>query len=185
MSVYRVASAYAKSLLELAQSNNVLEPTYRDMEWVAKTIQSSKELKNLLESPVIAHLKKLSIIQQLFKGKIQDFTLQFFTLIIKKKREDLLFTISKEFVAQYKTFKGIQPAVVVTSTPADDVLKFQFNRLIKSLTDKETDIEYKVNPSIVGGFIVTVGDKQIDQSVKSHLNKLKTQFTNNPYIPKY
>jgi F-type H+-transporting ATPase subunit delta len=185
VSLYRVTSAYAKSLIELSQEQKSLEKVYEDMVFVSNTIEGSFELKNLLSSPVISNLKKLSIIEALFKSRISDLTFGFFSLLTKKKREDLLFAISKEFIAAYKVQKGIQLATVVTAIAADDVLKNQIGKLAKTISAKEIETTYKVDTSIIGGFILTVGDKQIDNSVKSQLNKVKNQFSNNPFIPKY
>lgn len=185
MSLYRVSTAYAKSLLELSQEQKSLEAVYKDMIFVSTTIEGSIDLKKMLTSPIISNLKKLSIIEAIFKGKLSPITFSFFTLLTKKKREDLLLPVSKEFIAEYKNFKGIQTATVVTAIAADDVLKKQVEKLIKSISKKEIEIVYKVDTNIVGGFILTVGDRQIDNSVKTQLNKVRNQFSNNPFIPKY
>lgn len=152
---------------------------------VSNTIEGSFELKKLLTSPIITNLKKLAIIEAIFKGKISALTLGFFTLLTKKKREDLLLPISKEFISEYKLVKGIQIASIVTAIPADDVLKKQLEKLIKSISKKEIEPIYKVDTNIVGGFILTVGDRQIDNSVKTQLNKVKSQFSTNTFIQKY
>lgn len=186
MSLYRVSSAYAKSLLELAQEKKSLDKVHADMLLVSSTIEGSSELKKLLASPIISNIKKLSVIEQLFKSRVSDISYGFFELITRKKREDLLFYIAKEFLSEYKTFKGIQTATIVTAVAVDDVLKKQIDKLIKTIsTSKDVDAIYKVDASIIGGFIVTVGDKQVDRSVKSQLNNIKSEFSNNPFIPKY
>jgi len=185
VSLYRVASAYAKSILELSLEKKSLEKVYEDMVFVSNTLEGSFELRNTLQSPVISNLKKLSIIEAIFKGKLTEITLGFFTLLTKKKREDLIFAITKEFILQYKIYEGIQVATVVTAIAADDVLKKQIAKLVKTISNKEIETIYKVDTDIIGGFILTVGDKQVDNSVKSQLNKVRTQFSNNTFIPKY
>lgn len=185
MSEYRVSSAYAKSLLTLAIEQNSLEEVNNDMLFVYKTINDSFDLKNLLSSPVISNLKKLGIVEAIFKSRVTQITYSFFALLTKKKREDMLFSISREFISEYKIFKGIQVASVTTAVKADDVLRSQIEKLAKTISSKKLEISYQVEPNIIGGFILTVGDRQIDNSVKSQLSKIKNQFSNNPFIPKY
>jgi F-type H+-transporting ATPase subunit delta len=185
VSNYRVASAYAKSLLEFAKESKKVEAVHKDVEFIHATLSSSRELVLTLKSPVILNTKKLSILEAVFKEKISEITLKFFILLVKKGREDILVDVSKEFLNQYKLSKGILSGTVVTAIKADDVLKTKIESLTKKITKSKVDIQYKVDAGIIGGFILTIGDKQIDQSVKSHLNSLRNQFSNNPYIPKY
>lgn len=185
MSIYRVSSAYAKSLLELAVEAKKVDAVNEDVKFIFSTLEGSVELRSVLSSPVILNAKKLSILEQVFKGKVSEITFSFFSLIAKKNREAYLYHIAKEFIAEYKTLNGIQSGTVVTAIAADEVIKKQINTLVKSITKNKTDLEYKVDPSVLGGFILTIGDRQIDKSVSSQLNSLKNQFSNNPYIPKY
>jgi len=185
VSLYRVASAYAKSILELSLENKTLERVYEDMVFVSNTLEGSFELRNTLASPVISNPKKLVIIEALFKGKLNELTFGFFTLLTKKKRENLLFAITKEFIVEYKAFKGIQVATVITAIAADAKLKKQIGKLVSTISNKEIETIYKVDTDIIGGFILTVGDKQIDNSVKSQLSKVKAEFSNNTFTPKY
>ena len=177
MSVQRVASAYAKSLVDLSKERNVLDTVYNDMVLVAKTCDGSKELRNLLASPIIAHVKKLNIIDSIFKGKISELSLSFFHLIIRKRRETLLFFIALEFIEEYKREKGIIPATLVTAVETDNALKEEIKKLIDPGKGKSLELISKVDPSLIGGFVLKTGSLQIDASVRSKLNKIKNQFS--------
>ncbi|TAG57344.1 MAG: ATP synthase F1 subunit delta [Cytophagales bacterium] len=181
---YRVSSAYAKSLLELAQEKNVLGDVYNDMVLISNTFQNSFELRKVSESPIIGSLKKAEIFKQIFQNKINILTTNFITIISIKGRESALFGIAKEFVLKYKSMNGIQPATVTTAVAIDSILEQQISSFLSKISDKKLEITSKVNTSIIGGFIVSTGGLQYDASVKSKLSKFKNQFTSNPYISK-
>ena len=106
MSVFRVSSAYAKSLLELAVEAKKVDAVNEDVKFIFATLESSKELRTALASPVIQNAKKLIILEQIFKNKVSELTFSFFALVTKKKREELLHAITKEFILQYKILNG-------------------------------------------------------------------------------
>jgi F-type H+-transporting ATPase subunit delta len=185
VSVYRVATAYAKSLITLAQEIKVLDTVFEDMQLTYKVCSENRNLRNMLNSPVITSAKKIAIITEIFKGKVSDLSLKFFILISQKGREELLTPIASAFIDEYKILKGIQIASVVTAVEFDDKTKKKIAGLMSSITDKQVDVSYKVDESLIGGFILNTGGKQVDASVKSKLNSIKKQFNSNPYISKY
>jgi F-type H+-transporting ATPase subunit delta len=183
MSEFRVASRYAKSLLDLAQEQGKLEEVNRDMQLFEKVGKENREFLLLLKNPIITHDKKLSILRAIFKGRVNDLTLAMFEIIVKKQREAILFSVSKEFHNLYNIVKGIENAEVISVTPLTEQLRSRFKEIIKREFGKEVELHEKVDKELIGGYILKVGDKQIDESIKGKLQTLKRQFSfNTPYI---
>jgi F-type H+-transporting ATPase subunit delta len=120
MSEFRVASRYAKSLMDLAMENNMLDAVYNDIRSFLDITQKSREMENVFNSPIIKFDTKLNIIRQVFGGRVNPLTLSFFEIVVKKHRESVLIPIAEEFVNQYNAHKGISKATVTTAIPMDE-----------------------------------------------------------------
>jgi F-type H+-transporting ATPase subunit delta len=178
MTESRIASRYAKSLIELSQEQGLLEIVKNDMADFAATCKSSRDLMMMLKNPIINEQKKDSAIRALFASSFNPLTIRFFELVVKKSRSELLTETASEFLKLYNQLKGIQEATLITSVEIDDNIKNQFLIIVQNISKKSNiTLIHKINPSLIGGFILRVGDKQIDDSVSSQLVKLKTELT--------
>ncbi|WP_276498609.1 ATP synthase F1 subunit delta [Pontibacter litorisediminis] len=184
MSDIRVASRYAKSLIELAEEKKVLEQVNADMQLFSQVVSQNRDFKLLLQNPIVKSDKKLAIINKVFKGKVQELTLAFFNLIARKNREAVLNAVATSFQEQYRIKQGIQSAEVVSAVPLTPALRDELGQKLVAQTGKRIELVERVDPSLIGGFVLTVGDKQIDSSVRNSLRKLRNQFKDNPYINK-
>ncbi|MDX5338084.1 MAG: ATP synthase F1 subunit delta [Cyclobacteriaceae bacterium] len=186
MSNQRVAYAYAKSLMELAIERGDLEEVYQDFLHLAKMANSNRDLELVMRNPIISSEKKLSILKALYKERgAQEATLSFFEIICRKGREDVLADIAREFQVLYQIHNGIQVAEVTTTFPLDEELKSQFVKIVKEISGmKEVKLSEKINPDLIGGFILRVNDRQLDESLSSKLRELKFQFSQNLYQSK-
>jgi F-type H+-transporting ATPase subunit delta len=178
MSVGIVAARYAKSLIELAKEQNVVESVYEDMKLFKDTADKNRGLMLALKSPVVRHEKKLAILKALFLERVNPVSYSIFTIITRKNRESILDSIADEFIREYDTYRGIQKAVVITTTPLTEELRQQFNNMVHAATGKTVELEEKVDPALIGGYLLRVNDRQIDASLRSRLNELKLQLTN-------
>lgn len=177
-----VASRYAKSLIGLAVEKGQLEAICADMKLIKQICDSNPDFVNLLESPVVKTDKKKAIFAELFKGKISDITFSFINIIADKRREGYIDDIAKAFDGQYKTYKNILSAVITSANGIDATTKAKVMELVKETTTGEVELIEKIDASILGGFVLTVGDKQIDQSVARKLNDLRKNFSENPFV---
>ncbi|MCE3228392.1 MAG: synthase subunit delta [Bacteroidetes bacterium] len=178
-----VASRYAKSLIDLAKETKQLEEVRKDMQLIKDVCRSSRDFVSLLESPVIKTDKKLAVFQGLFSGKVSKTTESFLKLMATKRREGYLGDIAKSFDEQYKLLKNITTAQVTTATALDAATKNKMLDLVKKTVTGEIELVEKIDASLIGGFVLTINDKQVDQSVKRKLNDLRKDFTGNAYIP--
>lgn len=176
MSASRIASRYAKPILELAEERKVLEEVKADMEAFAAICRESKDFNLMLKSPIIPHLRKAEILKKVFKGKVNDLTLEAFDLITRKSRESLLNDVAIEFLHLYNIEKGFQEVSITSSITLDADQRKEFQKLAKEITGKDPILEEKVDPEIIGGYLLKVGDKQIDQSVSGQLKNIKLKL---------
>ncbi|MGI9544490.1 MAG: ATP synthase F1 subunit delta [Cyclobacteriaceae bacterium] len=185
MSEFRVATRYAKSLLDLAIEQNALEDVHRDMQLFDQVCEQSRDFWLLLKNPIINHEKKLLVLEGLFKDKVHHMTASFFEIITRKNRESVLASIAKEFHRQYNVYKGVEEAVVTTTFPIDDQLRERFKEIVSQTDgtgDGGVELEEVVDGSLIGGFVLKIGGQQIDSSVQSKLKELKLKFSHNPYV---
>ena len=172
----RIAERYAKSIISLAQEKGSLEALKEDMELIKNTCDESRELRLALKNPIIKSDRKYKIFTSLFSDKVQQMTSRFSEIICSKGRGNLLYEIVSEVLLQYNTLKGILGATVTTAFALTDDLRGEFRRVLKEVTGKEVVLAEQINESLIGGYILTVGDKQVDASIESRLKELKVAF---------
>lgn len=178
MSVSRIAARYATPIIELAEEKNILDKVKDDMDTLLSVCSGSKDFLLMLKSPIIPSLTKASIVEKIFKGKVEDLTLNAFALIARKGRENLLDQVALEFIQMYNEKKGLADVTVTTSFEIDEELKKAFTKLAKEVSGKEPVLKTKIDPELLGGYILTMGDQQIDDSVRGQLKDLKLKFQN-------
>lgn len=180
MSVSRIASRYAKSLIDFAQESNKIEEVRGDMATLDKALES-RDLVMLLKSPIVSEPKKKEVFQAIFGDKLSETTLGFFNIILNKGREEYIPAISNEFEAQYKKMKGISGVKLTTATPISEanLASIKSKLLSSNETDTSVEIETKVDPSIIGGFILEIGDKLYNDSIAYKLAQMKKGFKGN------
>ncbi|MDA0194763.1 MAG: ATP synthase F1 subunit delta [Bacteroidetes bacterium] len=182
MSNQRVAYRYAKALIELAEEQNALDQVKDDMALFRTTCQQNRDFKLMLINPVVTHYKKLTILKALFKKITHKITQSFFEIVTRKNRESILEATASAFLHLYNIKNGIEEAVVTTSFPLDQSLKKEFEEVVKRITGKKVILSEKVNKEILGGYILKIEDRQIDDTVLSKLNELRYRFSQNPYV---
>lgn len=178
MSDQAVAYRYAKSLIELAEEKGITETIQKDMQLFDKVCNENRAFELALKSPVVKHLKKLSILKEVFKNKIDPMTLSIFTIITNKNRESILPTLATEYMRQYDILKNNLTAEVTTVSELNDTQRAEFTALVANATGKNVNLKEKVNADLIGGYVLRVGDKQVDTSVRKKLNDLKVGFLN-------
>ncbi|WP_295653468.1 ATP synthase F1 subunit delta [uncultured Mucilaginibacter sp.] len=176
MSELTVGARYAKSLIDLAEEQKSLEAVKGDMELFVQTLKASSELQAVLRNPIIPHDKKKKILDALFTGKVNKATQLFFNLMIDKSRGEVLYYTAQEFINQYNVKKNIVKASVTSATALSEENKAKIAALIQKEIGGNIILQTKVDPSLIGGFVLTVGDRQVDTSIANALKKLKSEF---------
>lgn len=181
----RLASRYAKSLLDLAVEKAQLEKVYDDMLYLQQLLKSSRDFLNLLRSPIVPSDKKQAVIDSVIGKNVNQLTGAFTKLLVNKGREGELPEIISAFINQYKEKKGIHTVKLTTAVPVSDDVKKQLVEQVKKTSDMQNiELESTVDPNIIGGFVLQAGDKLIDASVAYDLKQVSRQFENNDFVYK-
>lgn len=181
MSQTAVAIRYAQSLIQIAQEKGILDKVYDDMRMVMVGCKKLKDLHALLSSPVVKTDKKVQVLKMIFGGNVNAITEDFIVLLAKKRRESYLELIAEEFITQYKVIKNIVTATVTTAVPLDDATRKNVMDILKKFYKAEIELYEKVDMKLIGGFVITVGSKQVDMSIQHQLSSLRKEF-NQSYI---
>jgi len=177
----RAAIRYAKAILNLSLYLKKADTINNDMQLIASTVEENTELQLLLNSPVIKSEAKKSALIAIFDKKIDDTSLSLINLLIENKRLPLLPEVAKQYTLLYDEHKGSQIAEVTTAIPLTDDLEEKVLTKVKEITGKKVSLENIIDPTIIGGFILRVGDKQFDASILGKMNSLRRTFETNLY----
>ena len=178
----RAAHRYAKSLLLLAIEKDATEEIFADMNLISDAIGDNRELDVLLKSPIVKADKKSTILKQIFSDKVSKISSEFIDILVHKKREGIIEVIADEFEKLYKILNHITVAEVRTTRPLDEEMRGESMNIVQKMDENKIELIEILDPDIIGGFIVKVGDKQVDASVLRKLTEYRKTFSKNPYV---
>ena len=171
----RAAIRYAKAILDLAVENKATAAVEKDMRLVVETISGSSELREMLASPVIKGSDKREALTSIFRGG-HAISEGLIGMLVDNKRVGLLNEVAEKFIILNEELKGEGIAFVTTAVPLTADLEEKILKQVETMTGNKVVLENKIDESIVGGFILRVGDLQYDASISNKLNNLKREF---------
>ncbi len=174
----RAAIRYAKAILDLSQDRGVKDTVLNDMKAVVAILGENKELRLALQSPVIKLEDKRAVLHKVFSNASKE-TSGLIDILVDNKRVDMLGAVGSSFITLYNQSLGLQEATVTTAIAITPELEAKVLAKVTELTGS-TDIKLEniIDESIIGGFILRVGDTQYNASIASQLGKLKREFSN-------
>lgn len=182
----RLASRYAKSLLDLAVEKNCVEEVLKEMRLLNNICTTCHDFEVMLRSPVINGDKKLAVIKEVLnKYKVSKLTNAFINLLVQKGRELNLPEIAEAFITQYNKLKNIRLVKLTTAAPMNDTIKASIRSKIAGyLPNDIIDLKTEIDADLIGGFVLEVEDKLYDASVKKNLNDIRSKIIDTSYISK-
>ncbi|MFA6448637.1 MAG: F0F1 ATP synthase subunit delta [bacterium] len=168
-----IGSRYAKALFELAKETNSLESAEKDFPQVVRVLETEPDFRSFMNHPAIVPSEKKSLLEKLFKGKIGDEIYDFLSLLVDKNREEYIPIINEELQGMLMEHQGRQIMKVYTPFEMTAETKAMLIEGLAKSTGKKVEIEEVVDPALIGGVKVQIGDKVFDGSVKSGLEKLR------------
>ena len=180
----RVALRYAKAVLNLAKEKGFAKEVNDDMILIQLTIEENSDLEIMLKSTIIKSKAKKSVLTEVFGKKVNGITMGLLNLLIENKRPSLLLLVAKQYIVIYDFLKGIEVAQVTSAVPLTKDLEKAILKRVEESLGKQITLNNVVDPSIIGGFVLRVGDKLYDSSVSYRLSNLLSQFEDNQYISK-
>ncbi|MEM7486380.1 MAG: ATP synthase F1 subunit delta [Bacteroidota bacterium] len=177
MNESRAAIRYAKATLDFAMEKKAAVAVEKDMREIVAVITENTELQNFLESPVVKGQVKKDSLQEIFKSS-DEITKGLINTLTDNKRIALLQEVALKYIILHEQLKGEDVAFVTTAVPLTAALEKKVLAEVAKMTGNKVTIENKIDESIIGGFVLRVGDLQYDASVANKLNGLKREFTN-------
>jgi len=177
MNQSKIAVRYAKAFFQVAQEKNILDKLRSDMDLIAGMCKQSDFIL-LLESPIVKTSRKKAIFGELLSKKVDALTINFLNMIADNKREIHISGICRNFIDLDRSIKGIKAAKITTVQKLDAPLKDKIKATIKELFKTDVELTTEENEELIGGFVLRVGDQQIDASVANKLRKIEREFFN-------
>ena len=179
----RAALRYAKAILSLAKDKNSAEAVNEDFITIQKTVEASRDLKHLISSPVVKESMKKKVLLEVFKD-LNGVTKGSIDLLLENGRINILDIVSKQYTILYNHSNNIKEAIVTTAIPLDAELEQKVMAKVKEITGESATLKNVVDESIIGGFILRVGDKQYDASIANNFMRLRRKLEDKTYISK-
>ncbi len=174
----RAAVRYAKAVLDLSKDTGATDAVLNDMKSIVATLGESKDLRLALQSPVIKAEDKRAVLKEVFKGTSKE-TIGLIDILVDNKRVDMLGNVATSFVTLYNKSQGVQLAIVTTAIALTKEIETKVLAKVTELTGStNVKLDNIIDESIIGGFILRVGDTQYNASIASQLGKLKREFSN-------
>ena len=174
----RAALRYAKAAVQKAVEDGQLDALAKDMETVYDTVQNNRDLEAVLQSPVISTDKKHNALQAVF-AQCSDAGKNLLRLVAENNRAHNLDGIALKVKELYHEHLGLAEAIATTAVPITPELEKEILAKVATLTDKKVTLLNKVDPEIIGGFIIRLDDIQLNASVAHQLNTLKQNLRSN------
>lgn len=174
----KAAIRYAQSLLELAIEQKSLDQVKTDIVLIGQCIAESHDLELMLQSPIIKPDLKKKVLEKVFGASISKLTLAFISLLTSKGRESILPQIAESFIALYNQHNGIVTAEVVTASELSPSQREELKKTLSSI-GKTIELMERVDPRVMGGVRIKIGDQLMDATIRKKLNELKVDIANN------
>lgn len=173
MDLSKISVRYAKAIFLLGNEKGVLDKIKEDIVLVSNTLKTVPDFQLVIESPVIKPSQKVAAINGIFKNSVHPVTLNFLNVLVQNKREQNLEGICRRFLHIYAESKGIKTALFTTAVKLDEKISKQLSELLAKTFNAQIELEQKHDPTLIGGYVLRIGDQQYDASVASSLRKMR------------
>lgn len=183
MSLQRIARRYAKALLATALQREAADTVEQDLAYLVRVTGESADLRMLFRSPVIEASKKKDIVKEIFASTISELTLDFLGLLMDKGREADLLGVAQEYLAQYDAHRGVLRITVTSAVALSESMQADVADAVGRRTGKKIVATYSVDPKLLAGVSVRVGDMILDSSLHHQLDLLRLRLSGGDHAP--
>jgi F-type H+-transporting ATPase subunit delta len=173
-----ISKTYGDALFDIAVENNKTDVFFEEVKGLKQIFTENPELSKFLGHPDIELSEKVTVVENVFQGRISDEIVGLMRIVVTKGRASQLMSILDYFIAKTKEFKKIGVASVSSAAELSDVQKKKIvDKLLSSTSYTEFEMDYKVEPELIGGVVIRIGDRVVDGSVKNKLANLKRELS--------
>ena len=176
MSTTALARRYAGALFDVARKSNAIDKIESDLGLLTYSLKTMPRLSEALTHPLVPAERKKKIVGEVFESAIDTITIDFVGLLIDKRRPEILDEIEIEYISLANDFRGVTPALVTSAVTLSADERELLNKKLEGFTGKKVELTLEVDPSIIGGLVVRIGDTIIDGSVNGYLASLKVKL---------
>lgn len=176
MDIGVISVRYARALLKSSVEAGIEDKVYQEMLTVVRSFIAVPELKHTLDNPMLAREKKQQLLLASAGTEVSDLTKNFFALVLKEGRENVMQFIANSFVTLYRRHKNVISGKLVAAAPVSDATEQRMKQMVMSKTNGEVEFETEINPEIIGGFILEYDTYRMDASVKTRLSSILSQL---------
>lgn len=177
MNIGIISARYAKALYDYACKMGVEDEVYREMESISAVFVKLPRLREALVNPVISRNDCMKLITVAAGGTLCEPTKRFIALIYRHRREEMLQFVAVSYIRLYRDSKNIHVLKFVTAVPVDSKVEEKMRRLVNSGMDGEVEFEKVVDPELIGGYILQLGSKRLDASVRRQLQQFERSLS--------
>lgn len=172
-----VSKTYGEALFGIALEEDKASLFLEEAESILQIVRDNPDFNKLMLHPAIAKQEKQQVIDTVFEGRISGEMLGFLKLIVQKERYRELEAVCEYLIARIKEVQKVGIAYVTTATELTGDWKEQVKQRILETTDYLTmEMHYRIDPQIIGGMIIRIGDRVVDSSIRSRLDDMTRQL---------
>ena len=173
-----VSKVYGDALFELAVEESKVDELLPEVHSLLEALEADNELLSLMNHPKIIKEEKVKIIEDTFRGRVSDDLTGLLRLLVEKDRSNEIPSVLSYFIEQVKEYKNIGTATVCSAKELTEEQKEAVKkRLLDTTKYIEFEMNYEVDPSLIGGMTIRIGDRVVDSSIKSKLYELRRSLS--------
>lgn len=167
---------YTRALFGVAQRDRLVDRVGDDLQAFEAVLRSEPRLRRVLKAPIIPEQQKRDLVRSAFAGKMDDLTLRFVEMVIRKNREEILDDVPAEFQRLSYAMSNVIPVQVTSAVPLEPAEREALSKSLSVRTGKKVLLDERVDPELMGGALLRIGDTIIDGSVRGQLRLLRKRF---------
>ena len=175
-----VAVRYARALLDVCIEQQIVDGVSESFDGMMSALVGSPGLRVFLQSPQVRTQEKKELLRKVLAGQVEPLLLDLIDLLIDKDRLIHIGDIHEEFQTLVETHRGMQRATVVTAVPLPDDLEAQLVAKLEARIERKVILDKKVDPAMIAGVRLTVGDYILDGTVRAGLDELRATLEKAP-----
>ena len=173
----RISVRYARALFQTAQEQGCEAEVYDGLTRFAHNyLLAIAQFNEVLADPIVAQEEKVKLLEMAVGDPLHDTLKQFITFVAEQKREDKMFLIAMKYMEMYREKHHILSTQVATATELTEESYDKIKAFIKQTFDADAELDVRIDPSLIGGFILDIENSRMDASVAGQLNALKNKL---------
>lgn len=172
-----VARVYSQALFDVSTGRGTTAEVLEELAVLGKLASEDREFANFLSSPMIDAKDRQAAIDKMFRGRLSEIVVDTLQVVNRKGRLALLPAIAEQYRQLLRDRDQRVDVFVWTAVPLSEALRSEIRAVVARFTGREPDLRETVDPSLIGGLVLEVGDRKVDGSVLFEISKYRQRFT--------